>query len=64
MQMPEMDGMEATQIIRNRLQKQLTIIALTANTMQGDEEKCLEAGTNDYIGKPVKLEEVVAKLEK
>jgi CheY-like chemotaxis protein len=64
MQMPEMDGMEATQIIRNRVQKQPTIIALTANTMQGDEEKCLEAGMNDYIGKPVKLEEVVAKLEK
>jgi signal transduction histidine kinase/DNA-binding response OmpR family regulator len=64
MQMPEMDGIEATRIIRNTLQNQPVIIALTANTMHGDEEKCIEAGMNDYIGKPVKLEEVVAKLEK
>lgn len=64
MQMPEMDGIEATLIIRNTLQNQPVIIALTANIMQGDEEKCLEAGMNDYIGKPVKLEEVVSKLEK
>jgi CheY-like chemotaxis protein len=64
MQMPEMDGIEATQIIRNTLQNQPVIIALTANTMHGDEEKCIAAGMNDYIGKPVKLEEVVAKLEK
>jgi CheY-like chemotaxis protein len=64
MQMPEMDGMEATRIIRNTLPVQPVIIALTANTMQGDEEVCLNAGMNDYISKPVKLEEVVAKLEK
>lgn len=64
MQMPEMDGVEATQIIRSTLAIQPIIIALTANTMHGDEEKCLEAGMNDYIGKPVKLEEVVMKLEK
>lgn len=64
MQMPEMDGIEATVIIRKTLTDQPVIIALTANTMQGDEEKCLEAGMNDYIGKPVKLEEVVSKLEK
>ncbi|HEX6431427.1 MAG TPA: response regulator [Niastella sp.] len=64
MQMPEMDGVEATRIIRNTLQNQPVIIALTANIMHGDKEKCIEAGMNDYIGKPVKLEEVVAKLEK
>ena len=64
MQMPEMDGIEATQIIRSTLPTQPIIIALTANTMHGDEEECLEAGMNDYIGKPVKLEEVVSKLEK
>jgi CheY-like chemotaxis protein len=64
MQMPEMDGIEATQIIRQTLPIQPVIIALTANTMQGDAEKCIEAGMNDYIGKPIKLEEVVSKLEK
>ena len=64
MQMPEMDGIEATKIIRNTLPKQPVIIALTANTMHGDEEKCIEAGMNDYIGKPIKLEDVVSKLEK
>lgn len=64
MQMPEMDGIEATQIIRETLPLQPVIIALTANTMQGDEEICINAGMNDYISKPVKLEEVVEKLEK
>ena len=64
MQMPEMDGLEATRAIRETLQHQPVIIALTANTMQGDEEICLQAGMNDYISKPVKLEELVSKLEK
>ena len=64
MQMPEMDGVEATQRIRENCQKQPVIIALTANTMQGDEENCLAAGMNDYLGKPIKLEEIIAKLEK
>jgi len=64
MQMPEMDGLEATEIIRRTLEKQPVIVALTANTMQDDEEKCLRAGMNDYLGKPIKLEELVNKLEK
>ncbi len=64
MQMPEMDGIEATRVIRAELQIQPVIIALTANTMHGDEEECLNAGMNDYIGKPIKLEEVMQKLEK
>src|SRR5687768_9335259 len=64
MQMPEMDGLQATRLIREKLEKQPIIIALTANTMQGDEEACLNAGMNDYMGKPIKLEEVIAKLEK
>jgi two-component system sensor histidine kinase/response regulator len=64
MQMPEMDGIEATRIIRQTLPVQPVIIALTANTMHGDEDKCMSAGMNDYISKPVKLDEVVAKLEK
>lgn len=65
LQMPDVDGLEATRIIRgNKTLHQPVIIALTANTMEGDEEECLLAGMNDYIGKPVKLEELLGKLRK
>ncbi len=65
LQMPEMDGLEATRLIRNTsLRTQPVIIALTANTMEGDEEECLNSGMNDYIGKPVRLEELVGKIQK
>ncbi|HEV8084023.1 MAG TPA: two-component regulator propeller domain-containing protein [Chitinophagaceae bacterium] len=64
MQMPEMDGIQATQFIRHNLESQPIIIALTANTMEGDQEACLNAGMNDYISKPVRLEELTNKLEK
>jgi two-component system, sensor histidine kinase and response regulator len=65
LQMPEMDGLEATRMIRrHNADRQPVIIALTANAMEGDEEECLEAGMNDYLGKPVKLEEVIDKLQK
>jgi signal transduction histidine kinase/CheY-like chemotaxis protein len=65
LQMPEMDGLEATRLIRQSgLVDQPIIIALTANTMEGDEEECLRMGMNDYIGKPVKLDELVGKLRK
>jgi len=64
LQMPEMDGLEATRLIRDTAGAKPVIIALTANTMEGDEEECLNAGMNDYIGKPVKLEELVEKLRK
>jgi len=63
-QMPEMDGLEATKMIRVCLSNQPVIIAMTANTLQGDREECLRAGMDDYISKPVNLEELVNLLEK
>jgi len=63
-QMPEIDGLEATQTIRQHLEVQPVIIALTANAMQGDREECLRAGMDDYLSKPIQLEELVKKLEK
>ncbi len=63
-QMPEMDGVEATQRIRSRWlpEQQPYIIAMTAHTMAGDRQVCLDAGMNDYVGKPISLDELVAKL--
>jgi CheY-like chemotaxis protein len=63
-QMPEMDGLEATRMVRLCLPVQPVIIAMTANAMQGDREECIQAGMDDYISKPVHLEELVVKLEK
>lgn len=63
-QMPEMDGLEATRMIRICLSEQPVIIAMTANTLQGDREECLKAGMDDYIGKPVKLDSLVNIIEK
>ena len=64
MQMPEMDGLQATKSIRQKLGDDSIIIALTANTMEGDQGKCLDAGMNDYIPKPVRLDDLKEKLEK
>ncbi len=63
-QMPEMDGMEATRMIRLCLETQPVIIAMTANVMQGDREACMQSGMNDYISKPVELNELINMLEK
>lgn len=53
MEMPEMNGYEATTIIRNELKNNIPIIAMTANAMAGEREKCLDLGMNDYISKPI-----------
>lgn len=63
-QMPEMDGMEATRMIRLCLAAQPVVIAMTANVMQGDKQDCLQSGMNDYISKPVELNDLVEMLEK
>ncbi len=62
--MPEMDGLEATRMIRVCLEEQPVIIAMTANVMQGDREQCIQAGMDDYISKPVDLGQLVNMLEK
>jgi two-component system sensor histidine kinase/response regulator len=66
-QMPEMDGLEATRRIRalekEQWLKPILIVAMTASAMQGDRESCLQAGMDDYISKPVKMEEIKKLLQ-
>jgi signal transduction histidine kinase len=67
-QMPEMDGYEAARAIRVRAAgtdwTRPRMVAMTGNAMQGDREKCLGAGMDDYISKPVRIEDLVLALEK
>lgn len=74
-QMPVMDGLEAAREIRNMttgtqkddsgtIKSDIPIIAMTAHAMQGDRERCLDAGMSDYIPKPISANELAAKLEK
>jgi HPt (histidine-containing phosphotransfer) domain-containing protein len=64
-QMPELDGIQATRIIRSSLpaERQPYIIAMTANVMSGDRERCLEAGMNSYLSKPVRNDELLRALQ-
>lgn len=62
--MPEMDGLEATRIIRQRWDGKLKVIAVTAYALKGDREQCLAAGMDNYISKPVKMEELAEMLDK
>lgn len=64
-QMPGMDGIEATGVIRNELHlNRLPIIAMTANAMSGDREKCISAGMNDYISKPIESRQIFSVLSR
>jgi CheY-like chemotaxis protein len=70
-QMPQMDGFETTRLIRAEEAAgkatwpvPIHVIAMTANAMQGDREVCLAAGMNDYISKPVALNELIAALNR
>jgi len=66
-QMPEMDGYDATRAIRRGdagdIHKNITIVAMTANAMEGDKEKCIKAGMDDYMTKPIESERLIETLQ-
>ena len=64
MQMPEMDGLCATKAIRSAGFDRIPIVAMTANAMKGDRERCLDSGMNDYVAKPIRREEIFRMVEK
>ena len=64
MMMPDMDGYEALKEIRDGAHKAIPVIAVTAQAMVGDREKCLEAGANDYISKPIDVDQLLSVLQR
>lgn len=62
--MPEMDGFEATRVMRTQATSHVPIIAMTANAMKEDRKKCLDVGMDDFISKPVKFEELAQVLQR
>jgi CheY-like chemotaxis protein/anti-sigma regulatory factor (Ser/Thr protein kinase) len=63
-EMPELDGYETTERIRRNDSRPIYIIAMTANAMQGDREKCLACGMDDYVSKPVRVDDLAASLDR
>jgi CheY-like chemotaxis protein len=63
-QMPVMDGLEATRIIRKEINEYIPIIALTANAIKGENDRCIEAGMNDFVSKPFEEQDLVYAMTK
>jgi CheY-like chemotaxis protein len=62
-QMPEMDGFETAKVIRERWKNGMPhIIAVTAHALEGDRKRCIEAGMDDYVSKPVSMEELASAI--
>ncbi|GAA0884936.1 hypothetical protein GCM10009120_35340 [Sphingobacterium siyangense subsp. cladoniae] len=65
MMMPEIDGYEAIQLIRNSsFMSKIPVIAVTAQAMSGDREKCLEAGAQSYVSKPIDVDKLMGEIER
>jgi CheY-like chemotaxis protein len=64
MQMPFMDGLEATRIIRKHINKKVPIIALTANEIKQEKDRCVQAGMNDFLMKPFDEKDLVSIINK